>query len=941
MLFILSSVLLSFTAAAQLTVTSGRTAAVLAAKLAGPGITISSPVLTCPAVANGTFTSVTTPIVIDSGVLLTTGRATAAAGLESFLASTNNGVAGDPALTTLALTPTVRDACILEFDFIPNGDTVKFNYQFGSEEYINSTCGPYNDAFAFFISGPGITGTQNMALVPGTTIPVTVNSINSGIPGTGYTLSNCTIMGPGSPFTTYYVDNTGGTRVTYKGYTTKLTAVHSVIPCNTYHLKMSISDAGNALYDSGVFIEAGSLSTNAYWISLLDSIGITLGGVPHTIVKGCASATLKIKSANTMGIPKTVRFTYGGTGVRGVDFSGPDSAIIAAGADSVLVSLAGLPTITTGTKTVRMYLLSPSSCGITDSVDLTILDAPTAIINTPDTTICSGASFQIRATASPFQSFSWSPATGLSSAFVLQPIATPPVSISYSLTATLPGAGCPAIVRVINVAVINTSISMITRDTSICKGQWDALLVSGSTALDYVWTPATGLSNSTIQNPVAMPTVTTTYTVTATGPGGVCPSSASIKITVSEINTALLARDTTICLGASVVLRATSNTGPTFSWSPAIGLSSSTALQPVATPLTTTDYILTASWPGSGCPSYTAHVFITVVDATVTVTSPDTLICIGASAPLRATGAPLIGYQWSPAATLDNSAIPNPVATPDTTIVYRVTGTSPDGLCTTTDSVTITVANPKARIVTNDTTLCKGGSFQIQVAGDPTLQYNWTPATGLSSTDVMEPFATTPNRISYFMTATTQGTPCFVTDSVTFNIIATQLHNVTARQTIALGASVQLNADSATYYWWSPDDGSLNNPNINNPIATPRIPTTYIVEGLDKFGCRTTDSVHIDLYYEDMFIPGAFTPNNDGVNDVFRITNLGLNKMLEMSVYNRWGNKVYHAGGNDNRGWDGTYGGELQDLGVYNYLIIMTKPNGTHQTYKGEVTLLR
>ena len=252
----------------QLSVTPNQAAATLANTLASPGITISNPTLTCHTLANGTFNvtpgtmvGASTPFPISNGIILSTGRAANTSGAETFLASTNNSQPGDAALTTLAGGVATYDACTLQFDITPKGDTIKFNYVFGSEEYINSTCGPYNDAFAFLISGPGISGTQNMALVPSTNIPVTVNSVNSGTPGPGYTLANCTSMGLGSPFTSYYTSNITGTSFTYRGYTTRLTAVHDVIPCNTYHLKLTVADAGNSLYDSGVFIEAGSLTT--------------------------------------------------------------------------------------------------------------------------------------------------------------------------------------------------------------------------------------------------------------------------------------------------------------------------------------------------------------------------------------------------------------------------------------------------------------------------------------------------------------------------------------------------------------------------------------------------------------------------------------------------------------------------------------------------------
>jgi len=235
----------------QIAVTPSQTALVLSQKLVGKGVTIKNATMTCPSVANGLFTATPGILGIDSGIVLTTGLAATQVsafgvdGPSTFLASTNNHAPGDVVLNGLA-GQTTYDACALEFDVIPQGDTLKFEYVFSSEEYINAVCGPYNDAFAFFISGPGIIGQQNMALVPGTNIPVTINSVNIGTPGHAYNIANCNAMGPGSPFTSYYIDNSHGLYLTHNGRTTVLEAIHNVMPCGVYHLKMVIADAGNA-----------------------------------------------------------------------------------------------------------------------------------------------------------------------------------------------------------------------------------------------------------------------------------------------------------------------------------------------------------------------------------------------------------------------------------------------------------------------------------------------------------------------------------------------------------------------------------------------------------------------------------------------------------------------------------------------------------------------
>ena len=255
---------------AQMSVTTSSSAATLAAALVGSGVTLISPTLTCPTSASGTYT-VTSGFPIATGVVLTNGTAETTAGAVGVdiidggvasdftdFASTDHSAAGDADLTALAPSGSVtHDACVLEFDFKAAGDTIRFNYVFGSEEYNGFICSEFDDVFGFFISGPGYAGATNIALVPGTSIPVSINSINCGAT---YAFDQPTcdaITGPGSPYCSYFVDNSEGTVVTYDGLTTVLTAIARVNPCDTYHLKLGVADVGDGNYDSGVFIAGG------------------------------------------------------------------------------------------------------------------------------------------------------------------------------------------------------------------------------------------------------------------------------------------------------------------------------------------------------------------------------------------------------------------------------------------------------------------------------------------------------------------------------------------------------------------------------------------------------------------------------------------------------------------------------------------------------------
>ena len=155
---------------------------------------------------------------------------------------------GDTDLNLIAGQPTF-DAAILEFDFISDFASVEFNYVFASEEFLEFVNAGVNDAFGFFISGPYINGpysnsSENLAIIPGNNSIVSIDNINLS--------SNAE----------YYTDNPSGTTIEYDGFTKKLTATADVMCGVTYHIKIAIADAGDYIYDSGVFLQAGSLHSS-------------------------------------------------------------------------------------------------------------------------------------------------------------------------------------------------------------------------------------------------------------------------------------------------------------------------------------------------------------------------------------------------------------------------------------------------------------------------------------------------------------------------------------------------------------------------------------------------------------------------------------------------------------------------------------------------------
>jgi hypothetical protein len=221
----------------------------------GECLSASNIVYTGANVAVGTFTN-GYAMGIDEGIIITTGTALGALGPNlTGSASTTNASGGNALLSTLA-GQTTDDAAVFTFNFVPETDEVTFTYVFASEEYPEFVCSNFNDVFGFFVTGPGYAPNTNIAQIPGTSLPVAINTVNPGVPGGLYLGSGCTSLG----YAGLYVDNTGGTHNQYDGRTVPLTATITTIPCSTYTITIAIADAADNAFDSAVLLKAQSFS---------------------------------------------------------------------------------------------------------------------------------------------------------------------------------------------------------------------------------------------------------------------------------------------------------------------------------------------------------------------------------------------------------------------------------------------------------------------------------------------------------------------------------------------------------------------------------------------------------------------------------------------------------------------------------------------------------
>jgi gliding motility-associated-like protein len=222
------------------------------------------------------------------------------------------------------------------------------------------------------------------------------------------------------------------------------------------------------------------------------------------------------------------------------------------------------------------------------------------------------------------------------------------------------------------------------------------------------------------------------------------------------------------------------------------------------------------------------------------------------------------------------------------------------------------------------------------------FSYSWTPTFGLDDPSLLEPYFYTLNPGVYpFKLTVSSPIGCTSEDSAVITTRpAPELTDVSSDFTAKYGEVVPLHAAGATFYTWTPTR-LLDFPDEPDPHATAIDTATFQVIGTDQYGCRDTAYVKMNVDYTmSESIPSAFSPNNDGRNDVFQIRNLKYQRVIEFRVFNRWGQEVFSTT-DGAKGWDGTFKGTPQEVGVYHYLIRITTPEGKMRSYKGDVTLIR
>lgn len=474
------------------------------------GVTISNVTFQGAPGAIGFFDGSSSNIGLNSGILMTTGNLNIAVGPNNKPdAGINNNAPGTYLLSSiLGNGVQTFNASVLRFNFVSKSPQVEFRYVFASEEYPEYVGSQYNDAFAFFISGPGITGMQNIARIPGTNVPVTINNVHAG------------------SYSQFFVNNgdgvnAGGPTIQFDGFTRPLVAKATVQPCQQYTLTMVLADVSDPIFDSGVFLEAQSFSSSSVEISYVINNSVSA----DKLAEGCGNATVTVSRTGNIELPKSVNLIYSGTSTYGVDYTAaPTTVQFASNQSSVSFTIdAFSDNITEPMESVTIAYVDTGCFGI-NIIDTTfyIIDKPSPVaVDLPDEIIfdCPNQIINIvpliSGGVSPYQ-IAWS--NGSTEAVLT--LNSTQTGVFYVSVNGVCG-DLPAIDSVLITAKPYTPIAFTgVIDTSICIGNNVVIgkaASGGSGQLKYQW------SDVALTSPIrtVSPAVPTTYFLTITDSCGI------------------------------------------------------------------------------------------------------------------------------------------------------------------------------------------------------------------------------------------------------------------------------------------------------------------------------------------------------------------------------------------------------------------------------------
>lgn len=572
----------------------------------------------------------------------------------------------------------------------------------------------------------------------------------------------------------------------------------------------------------------------------------------------------------------------------------------------------------------------------TGSITAHITGKTSLCAGSPDTLVGSGGSSN-----PPGTTYIWSNGVTTSDDVVY-----PTTTTTYSLNIISGTGGCTSNTATITVNVSPVPAFTVTSPDSICFPVPGSAVITVApptgNPYQYYWFGPNAAPDTTDIYTV-YPPVTTNYTLVVQN--NFCFYDTLVHIKVNNPPVVHFTGATDLCQGSSTTICATG--GDQYTWS----TGESTSCINVTPPASLTYTVQVRS---GECYKDTAYTII-VDTMPNNVFLGDTSICKGDSTTIYASSKKGLldpgyeyTYMWNTGATVD-SIVTGPINNSET---FYLTVTK--GACSK-DSAAITVKvypHPNPNVKPFTSTICQWDSVQLTATGGEIFHWSQAapsgPLEGLpdtlfySNTDTNKVKASPPVTTIYYVNVCTWG--CCKRDSVTVSVTPGVLgFNVCCDTTVSSGTPVNLSAtfDPGPYQvsFWTPTSG-LSCSSCPNPTATVDSTTKYVVTFLDLItGCTVKDSVTIDIFNCNVFVPNAFSPNGDGVNDYLYVRSLCM-KSMDFAVFDRLGNKIFETT-DQNIPWDGTYHGRKMDVGTYMWYLTGLLSDGTHISKSGNVTLVR
>ncbi len=544
-------------------------------------------------------------------------------------------------------------------------------------------------------------------------------------------------------------------------------------------------------------------------------------------------------------------------------------------------------------------------------------------------TICSTQSTTL--TASGATTYTWS--TGATNSVVTL---APNITTTYTVIGSTASCTSTALFTV----TVTPTPSLTTIGTySFCDTQSSAT-ISASGATNYTWSPSIGLNNTNTSLVTANPNVSTTYVLT--GFNGICTSSINVAVQNFSVPIVSAAASTSfICSGNSAVL--TANGGSIYNWQPSAGISNNTAASVNISPLISTNYTVIGISVNGCTASATASLLVIQSPATF-ATGLQPNICSGSQTTLFANGA--ANYLWTPSNSLSSAIGSTVTANPQATQIYTVVGTNGviPNTCSSTHTILLSVIPVATVSIVAPDSICYGDKASMYAYGG--TNYTWSPNNFLNSNLSPNPISSPTQSIIYSVVGTSSAGLCPGTQTVSIIVNPNPIINAGRDTSINFDEYTYLNGTGIgwIYTWSSSDMSSINCINCPTTYIKPTINTCYVFEVKNSHGCISKDEVCVEVRKEfALYIPNTFTPNGDGLNDIFKPLGYGIVD-YELTIFNRWGQLLFSGKGSFVEGtfvsWDGKYKGKTVEQGVYTYKFVYTTASKKTETKTGELNVI-